>query len=403
MQKPWFSSLPGGMLVLGLAFVIAGCQGGRCGEHSHPFGSGCACDMGYQRLGDVCVAATSDGDDVEDAAESGDAPDIEPPEADEADPGETPDLADEEPPAELDLNERDDFGEDPLPCTLVERGSISLLTSHFRVLSGKIYALVANTLEIWDASSPSAAKKLGVYESFSSYGQDIFLDGATGYVVDYNYLYILNLGNYAAPSLKGKLGLWNSNAVVCRDTRCYVSRGSYGVTVVDVSAPDNPAELTTYESELSPSGIDLLGNQMFMYSPYGVETAEIGSITNIVTTGHYNGLTGAGQFALANDYLFVADGYEGLKIINAYNVSRMEVKGVYDQNIYGVYGVAVEHDLAVVSASSGVLAIDAGDVDDPRLVGQSAVYGCGMVRIEDGRAYLGCGNYLHVLDVDDCR
>jgi fibronectin type 3 domain-containing protein len=150
-----------------------------------------------------------------------------------------------------------------------------------------------------------------------------------------------SLTNPAAPARVGSFYQWDatrtnvfadSSRLALQGNYAYVAASSRGLVVLNVSNPAAPTYSGGYNSSV-PNGyyaISASGNYAcVMNSNYDIEILNISNPAAITAAGTYTPSALAGGFVLAGQYLYVAEGVNGLKIIDITNPSSPIVVGSY--------------------------------------------------------------------------
>ncbi len=97
------------------------------------------------------------------------------------------------------------------------------------------------------------------------------------------------------------------------DNYVYIANTGYGLQIVDVSEPNNPIIVGTYDTPNSAQSVEIEGNYAYIADTFGVQVVDISDPANPKGVNHYSPLRQARDVAIVDGYLYVTDA-EGLLI-----------------------------------------------------------------------------------------
>jgi hypothetical protein len=212
-----------------------------------------------------------------------------------------------------------------------------------------------NGLVIVDVSNPASPTLKGSYNTAGS-SHGVAVEGNYAYVADdSNGLVIVDVANQAAPTLKGRYDTAGyPERVAVEGNYAYVADYANGLAIVDVSNPAEPTLKGTYNNDgYFTSGVDVVGNYAYIGA---LKIVDVSNPLAPKLKGSYNNDGGANEVAVAGNYTYVADGYNGLAIFDVSNPSSPILKGNYDTAGYSE-GVAVAGNYTYVADDSNGLEI----------------------------------------------
>lgn len=181
-------------------------------------------------------------------------------------------------------------------------GSLSTGDAWDVAISG-IYAYIASglTVKILDVSDLSNPYEVGSYSvSYNAYG--VFISGNYLYVADgTSGLKILDVTDKTNPTLLGSIDYnagvydWQSSykKVIVSGDYAYVAAYKY-FYVFDISDPTNISQTGTFTCAAGCNDFDLDGNYVYLAnSYYGLEILDISTPSNPTEVGSYNDITGS--------------------------------------------------------------------------------------------------------------
>lgn len=237
------------------------------------------------------------------------------------------------------------------------------------------YAFIAdgtNGMQVIDVTSPNSPDSISSFNTGGS-ANDIYVANINNriyaFVADYNSgLVVIDVSNVYDPQQLGIVaGIYTSTVFVDASNEiAYAGQSSGPVTIIDIGfLPGSPTILTTVGSNCN--GIYSTGNRLYIsngsigFSIYDVtnpSSPTLLSVTN--TTG------GANNMVVIQNYAYVADTYNGTLIFNVSNPSSPQLLSKITP--YGqVLGVAVNNNtLYTADNTYGVESIDVSNPSAPQ-------------------------------------
>ena len=311
------------------------------------------------------------------------------------------------------------------------------------VSGSKAYLAAGKNLKIIDISNPASPQLLGVYSGLYQI-RSVAISGNTGFVVGTkapgatsdsqikqwnningaiearNAIQAINVGNPASVSVIGEyinpgfLADLGSpyDFVIITPTRAFVSDHSFGVRIVNISNPSNPALLGSLHTYGEVRDFYVNGTTGFtLHDPTGVVTAfnisspanmqKLGSVESGLWINGLNNLEGKGSTLYANS------SYDTV-IINAANPGNMSVVGniplpgkgraisVDGSYLYIAYvGNDGKLHLRVFSLTNPNSPSQVSDV----IVSQVGAKSAGHIRVSGNRAYIADFANVYIINV----
>ena len=273
-------------------------------------------------------------------------------------------------------------------------------------------------LEIVDISDPITPMLVGEFSDHTI--EDVFIDGAYAYIIDYSSFRIIDVSDQSQPSLVGEcqVGSDDCSSVWVDGNYAYITAlgfgsalsifdisdrtnptiiSSYGIytpaydvcvrnnyayvacipggndadlLILDVSDPSSPTLAGQYRSSGSAQDIFFSGNKAFIgyLAGGGFEIANIADPVNPQFWYRYtNAINGKGLF-VEGDYMYFAESPIGIQIVNVLDYP-FDV-GNYSTH-YWSQGIAVRDNYAfIASGSAGLRTVNIADPYNPLPVGQ---------------------------------
>lgn len=214
------------------------------------------------------------------------------------------------------------------------------------VYGGYLYVAADNKgLVIFDISNPSNPNIVGYYP------EDI---GAAKVAVRGNYAYIagkskglviLEVATPMTPTLLGSLSLGGTNRVIVSDNFAYVSGYNQNrFYVVDVRSPSLPVIYTSASTGGTIFDFFIYGNYLFVAAGSSAQIFDISDPVNPTLKGFINTFNYVLGIAVSGNYMYLANNYQGYKVVDISNISSPVVirtistnnsaKGVYVSGHY---------------------------------------------------------------------
>ncbi len=235
------------------------------------------------------------------------------------------------------------------------------------IISGR-YAYVSGAfqgLKIFDISRPLSPKHIGTYMSKGKISGGVYVKGNLFYASCGDAgMKILDVSNPSLPKLIGKIVLKGRvNDIYVSGKYAFVATsGGKGLFVVDVSNPSNPGvikSIDTYKKKLSKSS-------------YAIR--DMNDLHHIVVSGNY---------------AYLADGYEGLIIMNISNHSS--------PRFFKNFKVNLKDDLYMLSGNlfgigMGMTVFDVSKPKTPKIIKKIKYDGSSGMNVSQNYIYT-CGGY----------
>jgi regulator of protease activity HflC (stomatin/prohibitin superfamily) len=252
-------------------------------------------------------------------------------------------------------------------------------------VNGDIVAFLAdgdNGVLVYDITNLDAIELVGSFDDFLDANQvEINMGGV--YVSDKDSaLHIVDaevsLSSQRVSSTEKQEG--RAQSVAVNEKFAFLAYLDQGLRVIDVTKPNSPVELATYDSSGEAIGVDLSGD--FIYLADGtaglrvlfLESTDSGS-PRLSETALIDTPGEATQVSVVGQTVYLADGSAGLRIISMVNPAQPENLG-WEDTPGNTYGVAVLGDYAYIADGSGGLrVVNILDNNKPAEVGSIEIPG----------------------------
>ncbi len=235
---------------------------------------------------------------------------------------------------------------------------------------------------------------------------------ASGVVVAGGYAYLatggagLSIVDVSSPQNPYEVGhcyiAGGADGVAVAGDYAYVTAGNYGLRVVSIADPDNPYEVGCCSTMTLAWDVAVAGDYAYVADyTSGLRVINVSDPESPYQVGYCNTPGLAWDVAVAGSCALVADNTSGLRVIDVSNPQSPSELGYYDTPGHA-YGVAVAGSYAYVAdGDSGLRVIDVSDPQSPHEVGSCGTpgYACG-VTVAGAYAYVADGNSgLRIIDV----
>jgi len=275
-----------------------------------------------------------------------------------------------------------------------------------KIISWRSYLFLANSsdgfrvFDVTDAEVPVEVDRIDNVSQITSI--DIIDDYA--YVVGYYYLYIIDIKNPKDIKLISTLrcghGIYE---IAVSDGYAFITDIYYsGIWIIDVRQPDSPNIVTYFVGDIMGSGCDVQVKDQYVYLASGSDGLQILDVSMPENPIEVSSFDTGGFYTdviVLNDYAYIIGG-ASLHIFDLSipgqpkELGSIRIDGGYTTDIY------VAGDYAYFVCKDGLWIIDVSNPYKPLVVG---VYNtenvAWSVYVEGNYVYLGCRDGLHVFDV----
>ena len=269
------------------------------------------------------------------------------------------------------------------------------------------YLVNYDYLIIIDLSDPSEPAIVGVYGSNKKYQFcNIFVSNGHAYITDelYGGLWIFDVSNPTHPVEKGYYhsGSGDSEGITVVGQHAYVAHGSSGLQIVDVSDADNPIGISSYETVGALDNSIIVQNDI-VYTMVGLKLGlfDISDKENPKLINSIQANCGLiREIHICNGFAYLA-GEVGIVIINIEDKDNLMITGTYLNLIGKTSSVDVKGSFAYVACRDGFRVLDVSDKAAPREVWfQETPVRASKVILHQNYAYLAVTSLgLQVFDI----
>ncbi len=204
------------------------------------------------------------------------------------------------------------------------------------------------------------------------------------------------IGDYDTPGSVSSVFVTNNIA--------YIAEEDWGLHIIDVSNPQNPALLGSYDTPGNAQSVCVSNNIAYVADGgSGLQIIDVSNPQNPTLLGSYDTPYWACSVFVSNNIAYVADGEWGLQIIDVSNPQNPAFLGSYDTPGYA-RSVTVSNNIAYVADSgTGLQIIDVSNPQNPALLGSYNTPGSAFsIPVSNNIAYVAVGSYgLKIIDVSN--
>lgn len=251
-------------------------------------------------------------------------------------------------------------------------GQLGGSTSAVAIRPPYVYAGIGQRLAVFDIGDPVTMTLMGQTDLLPSIVDDIALDGEFAYVADHSGgLQVIDISQPQAPHPVGAFRMPGDVVrVALAPPYAYILNAQLGLRILDISDPTQPQRLGAYTDLNRPSQLKIVGDRLYVASDTGrivvfdrSQPASLSLLTRFSL-----------PFLYINDFVIV----ENTFFVAGIDDWAERYLGIYDltdlqhplrlsmQTVPGAYGLAIQQDIAYVSAGPGGLSVwDISDLHHP--------------------------------------
>lgn len=240
-------------------------------------------------------------------------------------------------------------------------------------------------VEVASVANPAQPVYIGHYNTPGEIW-DVTVNGDYLYLSNPSGFRIVSVASSANPTETGFLagtrvdgsqwtGVFGS---AVREDYAYIATG--GLSVVRVADPRDPQEVGHTDPQGTETSLDLAvsGNYAYVYTVHNswrgswgeVRVVNVADPTRPTQEGYFRELNGGGHgIAVSGNYLYVADGYGGIWVLNIANPPSPVQVARYDTPGQALSVVVSDNLAYVADGTHGLLVLDISDPVRPRRVG----------------------------------
>lgn len=286
-------------------------------------------------------------------------------------------------------------------------GQVGGPTSAVALQTNHAFVGVGFRVVIYDVSSPGAPTEVGSTAALSDLVTAISVSGARAFVTAGSAgLRIFDISDVTHPT---EIGAWNSpgyaEAVSVVGSLAFVADGPFGLQIVDVSDPQSPRLVSgCFDMNYAYDVVVQDGHAYIAAAGAGLLIADLSDPLHPIEVGALDTPGFARRVAVAGNVAYVADQWGGVRVVSIADPAHpAEIASIALPS--WAFGVALSGTtLFVADGSQGLRALDVTNPASSREVGAYPIpwQHTDAVALADGHAYIAVrGEGLHVVDIRD--
>ncbi len=269
-------------------------------------------------------------------------------------------------------------------------------------------------LYIIDISVPATPVEVGAYNTSGNYYK-LEVSGDYAYMAAYTYgLEVVRVSDPENPVAVVHIPVGGLATSICVDGAiAYLGPG--GLSVVDITDPTDPTLVGSLAQPPRSLDIAVSGTRAYVAADYGgvvaynVALAPSPSIVTTHETGDeavgiaaVEGVTGNAPGPAASDYMYIAEGNNGIRVIDITTPSNPNTVGHYALPSGRAEDVVIAGNVLLTACSDGFRAINVENPVSPTQLGYYDTKNSAGVAVNGNYAYVAARGYgLYVIDITD--
>jgi hypothetical protein len=232
--------------------------------------------------------------------------------------------------------------------------------------------------------------------------------GSYAYIGAGKRLIVVDISAADRPVVSGQSAETTSNitALIVDGSYAYVTVGSDGLLILDISHPDHPVEVGSVDSPGFANGLAISGGHCYLSDGEGLRIVDVNDPANPEEVGFFDTPEASRGVQASSNSAYVIS-YFGLHVINVSDPTNPDELGFLslDKNpndiaMSGMYAYIATQGggLSVIDVSNPYQPVEIGSEDMPGYGGKDAVVSGGLAYVGNYTPY---GSYLRVVDVSD--
>jgi hypothetical protein len=290
---------------------------------------------------------------------------------------------------------------DPVNPVLADRYDTGYLIDNIIIADGYAFAsgyywfYDRSEMAIIDVSDPYNISRTDIYQISGNVSEPV-VSGDHLFLPNHkNGLLTFDLTNPDEIILSGGYDISYSRNVAVSDSFAYVANGSMGLQILDISDPENPNEVGSYNGGFIAEEIAVDGDYAYIAAlSDGLKIIDISDPFNPNEVGSIDTTGSALNVTIEGDMAFVpydGDGWvNGVRIIDITDPENPSQLGFFRYNNRPMQDVAVNGNIAYVTSQASIQAVSIADPSNPVEIGYlfgnwptDIVYENGYVYVSD--------------------
>ena len=261
---------------------------------------------------------------------------------------------------------------------------VTVLENWAFVAGGKAGLLALN---VKNQSSPKEETSLSAKGNVSVVSAK---DNLVLYIDNKRYLKILDINQ---PENSQKLTPFDIESTVGDITisgnTAFLATEKLGVVIIDISNPTSLQKINTFKTQGPARSVESSGSYTYVIDDSGLGVWDVADINNPNKIGSYATDKMASELDVKKDVVYIADGFNGLLVVQTKIVVDLEFQGQTGQQIVGEDVEKSGNNIYLAAGENGVQAFNSIDPRNLKVVGQYDTSGFTMgVAVQGDRLFL---------------
>lgn len=228
---------------------------------------------------------------------------------------------------------------------------------------------------------------------------NVYVNNDYAYLGDYGF-YVVDVSDPTNPIKTGELQFArNIYGIFVKDSYAYVSHKGYGISIINIDNPLAPTQ-TKYFTGIYANNVFVNGSYMYTAMDVnGLGVVNIEDINNPFIEYIYNSDGSANNIDIKDELIFLADGTNGLEILNASNPAAINRVG-HLNTIGDNEDIEIAGNITYALCSTSFSVINTTNIFSPYELGDVYVISDSFA-IHGNRAYLEAHYELNIYNLSD--
>ena len=233
------------------------------------------------------------------------------------------------------------------------------------------YAFVSDSysgIVIIDISVPESPQIIGSCET-EGYVRNVSVQGDYAYIAGEHAISVFDLSNIEDPVLIGNIDMWSPQDIIAEGDYAFVASQGFGLRVVDISDPELPREVGSYDPSGSCFALDLVDEYVYLAdNDSGLTVIDVSDPESPVPIGTFGNHMQTYDVSVHGDYACMVGSYDSLAIMDVSDPTDPFLIASYHTGS-GAEGIRISDSLAYIATNSGLQILDLSEPLEPLYVG----------------------------------
>ncbi len=263
----------------------------------------------------------------------------------------------------------------------------------------------SRSVEILDVSVPADPQEVGTYFGNQEYFNDIDVVGDYAYLASYSSrLSNIDISDRSNPEMVGWISTEHFAWKVLVDENIgYVSNYDYnfeegGLMLINLSIPEAPAVISTLEGYSEFRGMAKAGDYLFASHAGRITAFDVSILSDPREISYLIGDYASG-LDIDGEFLYVANGQSGLRIIDISNPESLTVAGDLELPGLAIDAKIIHGKVALATSQYGLFIVDVSDPQNPLQTAHTSVpRAIHTIDVEGDYIYAACEHSLMIFE-----